>query len=88
MLSNCGTCGSDRLVKVELARTLMNCVIAWRWGQDWSADNVRSVEGGNFKLWIEEHGQFEYSHWRPRSLQKESIQSTEDIDPIHPNPIQ
>ena len=64
MLSDCGTCGSDRLVKVELARTLMNCVIAWRWGQDWSADNVscggeegiRSVEGRNFKLWIEEHG--------------------------------
>jgi len=30
---------------------------------------------------------FGYSHWRSRSLQKESIQSTEDIDPIHPNPI-
>jgi hypothetical protein len=27
MLSDCGTCGSDRLVEVELARTLMNCVI-------------------------------------------------------------
>jgi len=31
---------------------------------------------------------FGYSHWRSRSLQKESIQSTEDIDPIHPNPLQ
>src|SRR5467141_2586248 len=27
MLSDCGSCGSDRLVEVELARTLMNCVI-------------------------------------------------------------
>src|SRR5882762_4786623 len=114
MLSDCGSCGSDRLVEVELARTLMNCVIeamALRSRLKTGMLIMSAVEESSRKRGEERRGAskegilncrskntvyyfsyvtcyiFGYSHWRSRSLQKESIQSTEDIDPIHPNPI-
>ena len=114
MLSDCGSCGSDRLVEVELARTLMNCVIeamALRSRLKTGMLIMSAVEESSRKRGEERRGAskegilncrskntvyyfsyvtcyiFGYSHWRSRNLQKESIQSTEDIDPFHPNPI-